>query len=163
MSWASRDQSFTSTDPKTVIRDHEQSAAAVPDVRVEALDHVNVIAADLEVTARWYGELLGLERRDAPPPLTRLNAAWMYDAAGRAIVHINSADCPRTYHREARPGPTGPLHHVALRCCGRRAIVERLERRGLAYQVHRVEAVKLDQVFTLDPNGVLLELNFFAE
>jgi len=137
--------------------------ATAPDVRVEALDHVNIVAADLDVTARWYGELLGLERRDAPPPLTPLTAAWMHDAAGRAIVHINSVDCPRTYDREVRPGPTGALHHVALRCGGYRATLERLERRGLAYRINRVEAIGLSQIFTLDPNGVLLELNFFAE
>ena len=31
--------------------------------------------ADLDGTARFYAELFGLERRDAPPPLTRIAAA----------------------------------------------------------------------------------------
>lgn len=139
------------------------SAADTPEVRVEALDHVNVIAADLEGAVRWYGEMLGLERRNAPPPLTPSDAAWMFDTAGRAIVHINSVECARKYDREVRPGPTGALHHVALRCRGYGALLERLERNGLFYEVNRVDAIGLRQIFTLDPNGVLLELNFFAE
>ena len=39
-------------------------------MRVAALDHVNIITADLEGTVRFYAELLELEPRDGPPPLT---------------------------------------------------------------------------------------------
>ena len=88
-------------------------------MRVEALDHVNIITADLDGSVRFYADLLDLEPRDGPPPLTHQNARWMYDKAGRAIVHINSLECPRAYDREVRAGPTGALHHVALRCSSR--------------------------------------------
>ena len=131
-------------------------------MRVDALDHINIITADLDGTARYYAEVLGLRRRNAPPPLTPRNAQWMYDDAERAIVHINSVDCPRAYDREVSPGPTGALHPVALRCTGYEAMVARLEARGLDYRLNEVPAVRLRQIFTLDPNGVLLELNFFA-
>ena len=84
-------------------------------MNVEALDHVNIITDRLDETAQFYGHLLGLERRDAPPPLTPQTATWMFDAEGRAIIHINSLDCYRTYDREVSPGSlTGALHHVAL-------------------------------------------------
>ena len=132
-------------------------------MRVNALDHVNVITGDLDGTARFYAQLFGLERRDAPPPLTPRNAQWMYDAAGRAIIHINSRDCPRTYEREVEPGPTGALHHVALNCSGYQEFMARLASRQLEYQLNTVTAIGLRQVFTLDPNGVLLELNFFGD
>ena len=132
-------------------------------MRVNALDHVNIITADLDGTACFYAELFGLRRRDAPPPLTPDNAQWMYDDGDRAIVHINSLDCPRAYEREVRPGPTGSLHHVALNCTGYDAMLARLRDRGLDYRLNVVQAVRLRQIFTLDPNGVLLELNFFAE
>ncbi len=130
-------------------------------MRVEALDHVNIITADLEGTARFYAELLELEPRDAPPPLTHGNARWMYDAAGHAVLHLNSLDCPRAYDREVRAGPTGALHHVALRCSGYEEIRARLTRRNLDHRLNDVSAVGLRQIFVLDPNGVLLELNFF--
>jgi catechol 2,3-dioxygenase-like lactoylglutathione lyase family enzyme len=131
-------------------------------MRVNALDHVNVITADLDGTARFYGDVLGLERRNGPPPLTPTNAQWMYDDNGRAIVHINTIDCPRAYDREVRPGPTGALHHVALNCTGYDEMLARLRQRGLKFQLNDVTAIGLRQIFTLDPNGVLLELNFFA-
>jgi catechol 2,3-dioxygenase-like lactoylglutathione lyase family enzyme len=132
-------------------------------VRVEALDHVNIITADVAGTARFYAELFELEPRDGPPPLTHENARWMYDEGGRAIVHINSLDCPRSYEREVRAGPTGALHHVALRCSGYEELRARLKQRRIAHQLNDVTAVRLRQIFLLDPNQVLLELNFFGE
>jgi catechol 2,3-dioxygenase-like lactoylglutathione lyase family enzyme len=132
-------------------------------VRVNALDHVNIIVADLEGTARYYAEMFGLERRNAPPPLTPSNAQWMYDAAGRAVIHINSLDCPRMYERDVHPGPTGALHHVALNCTGYDEMISRLNGQGRRHQLNEVKAVGLKQIFTLDPNGVLLELNFFGD
>jgi catechol 2,3-dioxygenase-like lactoylglutathione lyase family enzyme len=132
-------------------------------MRVNALDHVNIITADLDRTARFYAQLFGLVRRDAPPPLTPRTAQWMHDDAGRAIIHINSLDCPRTYEREVAPGPTGALHHVALNCSGYDEFMARLRSWHLEYQLNTVAAIGLRQVFTLDPNGILLELNFFGD
>ena len=131
-------------------------------MRVEALDHVNIIAADLEGSARLYAEVFGLEPRDGPPPLTHDTARWMYDAAGRAVIHINSLECPRAYDREVDAGPTGALHHVALRCSGYDELRARLTKRGLEHRLNEVSAIGLKQVFVLDPNQVLLELNFFG-
>jgi catechol 2,3-dioxygenase-like lactoylglutathione lyase family enzyme len=130
---------------------------------VQALDHVNIITADLDGSCAFYAELLDLERRDAPPPLTPQNAQWMFDREGRAILHINSLDCPRTFDRDVMPGPTGSIHHVALRCENYDAMLARLNARGADYQLNLVEVIGLRQIFTQDPNGVLLELNFFAD
>ena len=132
-------------------------------MKVRALDHVNIIAADLDGTARFYAEVFGLERRNGPPPLTPDNAQWMVDDAGRAIFHLNSIDCPRTFARDVAPGPTGSIHHVALNCSGYAEMTARLDARGMERQVNTVEAIGLRQIFTMDPNGVLLELNFFGD
>lgn len=132
-------------------------------MKVNALDHVNIITADLDGTCDFYTELLSLERRDAPPPLTPQTAQWMYDEGGRPILHINSLDCIRTYDREVSPGPTGSIHHVALNCSGYEEVIRRLNARDMDHQVNIIEAIGLRQVFTMDPNGVLLELNFFGD
>ena len=131
-------------------------------MRVESLDHVNIITGDLEGSARFYAQVFGLEPRDGPPPLTHENARWLYDVAGRAVIHLNSLECPRAYDREVRPGPTGSLHHVALRCSGYEELLARLRRHGLDYKLNHLAAIGLRQVFVLDPNQVLLELNFFG-
>ena len=132
-------------------------------MKVNTLDHVNIVTGDLDGTARFYGELLGLDRRPAPAPLTPQTAAWMYDSAGRGIVHINTLDCPRTYQREVAPGPTGSIHHVALNCSGYTEMIARLDARALDRQINTVAAIGLRQIFTTDPNGVLIELNFFGD
>lgn len=129
---------------------------------VERLDHVNIIARDLEETARFYADLLDLEIRDAPPPLTPQNARWAFDRNGQAVIHINSVDCPRRFDRDVSPGATGAIHHVAFRCQGFDAIEARLKARGADYAASEIKANGLQQIFTADPNGVLLELNFFA-
>jgi catechol 2,3-dioxygenase-like lactoylglutathione lyase family enzyme len=132
-------------------------------MHVNALDHINVITADVEGTARFYAELLGLERRNGPAPLPAAQVQWMYDRSGRPIVHVNSIDCPRTYERSVVPGPTGALHHVALNCTGYAQMMSRLTAMDLTCQVNEVASIGLRQIFVQDPNQVLLELNFFAD
>lgn len=132
-------------------------------MQVQALDHVNIITGDLDRTAEYYADMFGLDRRDAPPPLTPNNAQWMFDGSDRAIFHINSLDCPRAFDREVKEGPTGSIHHVALKCEGYDEMIGRLDGRKADYQLNLVEAVGLKQIFTQDPNGVLLELNFFGD
>lgn len=129
---------------------------------VERLDHVNIITDGLKETARFYAELLDLEERDGPPPLKPEQVRWMYDAAGLAILHINSTDCPRAFDREVHPGrETGAIHHVALRCGEFETVKARLDQSNADYRVNDIPAIGLKQIFTADPNNVLLELNFF--
>lgn len=130
---------------------------------VERLDQVNIITDRLAETARFYAEVLDLEERDGPPPLPPHQVRWMYDAGGQAILHINSIDCPRAFDRTVMPGAeTGAIHHVALRCEGFDTVKARLDRQGAEYRVNDVPSIGLRQIFTADPNNVLLELNFFA-
>lgn len=130
---------------------------------VERLDHVNIITADLAATARFYAELLDLEERDGPPSMKPEQARWMYDSAGNAILHLNSPDFPRLFDREVSPNAvTGAIHHIALRCGDFDEVKARLDARGAQYQINEVPAAGLRQIFTSDPNNVLLELNFFT-
>lgn len=130
---------------------------------VEALDHVNVVTADLDRAESFYRALLALETRPAPPPLTRETARWMFDTSGRAVLHLNSLDLPRLFDRDIAPGPTGALHHVAFRCTGYGDTVARISAMALDHRCNNVTAIGLRQIFVADPDGVLLELNFFGD
>ena len=133
-------------------------------MRVERLDHVNIATDRLEETVEFCERILGLTRVDAPPPLTRETAAWIADDSGQAIFHVNTMDAPRTVDRAVEPGGEGgPIHHVALNCSGYDALIERLDAAGASYTCNLIERIGLRQVFTTDPNNVLLELNFFAD
>jgi hypothetical protein len=52
---------------------------------------------------------------------------------------------------------------VALRCSGYEQMRTWLIRRGIGHRLNEVAAVGLRQIFVLDPNQVLLELNFFGK
>lgn len=130
---------------------------------VQRLDHVNIITDRLAETARFYAELLDLEERDGLAPLPPEQVRWMHDSSGQAILHLNSVDCPRIYERGVAPGAeTGAIHHVALRRGDFKGVKARLDARGADYRVNDVPSIGLKQIFTADPNNVLLELNFFA-
>ena len=132
-------------------------------MQVERLDHINIVTDRLDETADWYAQTLDLERRDAPPPMTPQTVQWMFDAQDRAIIHINSLRFERTYDRPVEPGShTGAVHHVALRMQGYDEMKARLEAHGAQFRENHVEAINLRQIFTTDPNNVLLELNFFG-
>ncbi|KLI65177.1 bleomycin resistance protein [Aurantiacibacter marinus] len=132
-------------------------------MHVERLDHINIVTDRLDETADWYATMLDLERRNAPPPMMPEAAQWMHDGQGRAIIHLNSLAFKRTFDRPVDPGShTGAVHHVALRMQGYEEVVARLKAHGANYRENFVEAINLRQVFTTDPNNVLLELNFFA-
>jgi catechol 2,3-dioxygenase-like lactoylglutathione lyase family enzyme len=129
---------------------------------VEALDHINIVTADLDRAEHFYRDLLALESRPAPPPLTQATARWMYDTSGRAVLHLNGHDAPRLMDRDMAAGPTGALHHVAFRCVGYEALLARVAAMGLDHRCNEVPAAGLRQIFVADPEDVLLELNFFG-
>jgi catechol 2,3-dioxygenase-like lactoylglutathione lyase family enzyme len=132
-------------------------------MKVNALDHFNVITAHIEATAQFYADVLGLDRRNGPAPAPTGMVQWMYDDAGRAIVHINSLDCPRAYDREVTPGPTGAVHHIAFNCSGFDAMRGNLDTRGIDYALNEISSIGLRQMFIHDPNDVVLELNYWAD
>jgi catechol 2,3-dioxygenase-like lactoylglutathione lyase family enzyme len=127
-------------------------------LRVRALDHVNVRSRDIAASARFYVELLELEVRDPPGAMTSNHALWLCDQEGRAIIHLVQHDDDK-----GAPGPTGPIDHVALNCVGKRELIERLQQRGAQCDVYDLQAVGRTLVFTRDPHGILLELNFDGE
>ncbi|MEO0413064.1 MAG: VOC family protein [Pseudomonadota bacterium] len=129
-------------------------------MKLQALDHVNIITSDLSGSAAFYRDLLGLDIRPAPPPLKAEWALWLYDNAGRAVVHLNHIDMPKTVQRDLSGPKTGVLHHVAFACEGYEEMLSDLEIREADFQVNELPAIGLKQVFIEDPNGVLLELNF---
>jgi catechol 2,3-dioxygenase-like lactoylglutathione lyase family enzyme len=127
---------------------------------VLALDHVNIVVADMAATIGFYTSLFGLEPRDPPAPLPAEHVQWLHDSQGRAIVHLVSPAMPRDWERDMQPGPTGALHHVALLCDDIDGFRERLKARAIVFRENHAQQTGLRQIFLTDPNDVLLELNF---
>jgi catechol 2,3-dioxygenase-like lactoylglutathione lyase family enzyme len=132
---------------------------------LEALDHCAIRTTRLEETCRFYVEALGLEIGPRPP--LALPGYWLY-AGGRPIVHLMeigehyAADVfDHPMHGER--GLEGPgVDHLAFRVSGLAATRQRLDALGIAYRELSMRAADLHQVFAVDPNGVIAELNFKA-
>lgn len=131
-------------------------------MKVNALDHVNIVTDDIAGSARFYEEILGLVARDGPPPMKPEQVRWICDGEDRPIVHLNKRGTFQIYERDTRGPATGALHHVAFNCSGIEEMLFRLKRHDIAHQLNEVPSIGLRQIFLIDPNGVLLELNFFA-
>lgn len=121
-------------------------------MQVTALDHINISTTNIETSARFYAELLDLDIRNIPAPVSPDYARWLYDHAGNPIIHL--------VKRDPTAESTGPIHHVALNCIGKEELIARLRERGAEFSVHDNTSINLTQIFTRDPHGILLELNF---
>ena len=133
-------------------------------MKVNALDHVNIITDDLDGTCRFFVELFGFDVRDGPAPLPPEMVQWLYDEQDRAIFHINSKDMAQAFERETNSGSTtGAIHHVALDCSDHLAFIARLTEHEIEFKLNDIPSIGLKQLFFSEPNGVLLELNFRGE
>ncbi|MGH6744707.1 catechol 2,3-dioxygenase-like lactoylglutathione lyase family enzyme [Novosphingobium sp. PhB57] len=128
---------------------------------VSGVDHVNILTDDLEKTASFYEQVLGLTRSDNPTIAMGIAGYWMRDGQGSAIVHLVDRTTAGDRYEAYRPGqPTNALHHFALRCTGFAETAAKIEELGLAHRVSDHPKLGLRQIFLVDPNAVNLELNF---
>jgi catechol 2,3-dioxygenase-like lactoylglutathione lyase family enzyme len=125
---------------------------------VKGVNHVNIIANDLDETCQFYGDLLGFKRGETPGAAMGFKGAWLLDDAGHPIVHL------MTYHEDRHAGrdraATGAIDHVAFTCEDFAGTLNRCEELGLKHSVNDRQFADLRQIFVTDPNNVALELNF---
>lgn len=130
-------------------------------MQVSGIDHVNILTRDLDATAAFYEELLGLIRSDNMGIAVGFRGAWMRDATGHAIVHLVWKDPASDRYDGYEPGlPTHAVHHVAFRCEGFEAMRGKLDAIGAEYRINDRQFGGIRQIFLTDPNAVNLELNF---
>ena len=132
---------------------------------IRELNHFFVRALDLEATRRFYTEVLGFEvmpRPDFPFP-----GYWM-GVNGSIQVHVGPSDIPNreTYYLGTRPdaadGQSGVIDHVAFLADDPATFIARFRSRGIEFRPRHLPDSKLYQLFIRDPNGVVIELNFFG-
>jgi catechol 2,3-dioxygenase-like lactoylglutathione lyase family enzyme len=134
--------------------------------RVDAIDHVNIRTPDVIGTGRFFADVLAMTVSPSPGNPDPAKAAWICDADGRAVVHLATYDILYPWEDRAPPAPSGGsgrLHHVAMRCTGFAAMTARLSAADIAFRSSEVPQAGLRQLFVEEPNGILLELNFFGE
>jgi len=120
---------------------------------IAALDHINIETLDLERSVTFYRDVLGLEVGFRPN--FGVPGAWLY-AADAPLIHLVVRDA-------VNAGPTGAIHHIALKAKGCGEWQARLSALVIAYDIMAVPDLGVTQLFITDPNGVRLELNFYDE
>ena len=130
---------------------------------VRTLDHVNIRTLDVAGTAAFFRDVLGLEARAAPGAGHIDKGCWIHDPAGHPIIHIGPVEARYPSDDAAPFLPArggGAVHHVALLCDDLPDMLARLDRTGRPVSRVDFEAAGLVQLFVVEENGVLLELNF---
>ena len=129
---------------------------------LERLDHYFVYAADLDVSRRFYSEVLGLE--SGPRPQFNFPGYWFY-LEGRPVVHVGNEEFTGGFVEEGgqrvTSGSTGPVDHIAFRANDIESFEQRFKARNLNYERREVPDFHLSQLFIKDPEGLTIELNFF--
>ena len=124
-------------------------------MKVEGIDHVALVVRDVERSIRWYGDVLGLERRYAD--------VWgdvpAFIGAGTTALALFPV---RDGEAKPRPGrDTIAMLHLAFRvdAAGFERAKEELTRRGIAweFQDHEVS----HSIYFEDPDGHQLEITTY--
>lgn len=120
---------------------------------IHGLDHINIETRDLDKSVSFYRDVLGLEQGWRPD--FGVPGAWMY-TGDQPIIHLVVRD-------KINDGPTGAIHHLAVKASKLESFKARLEEYGLVFTETVVPDLHVTQVFVKDPNNVTLELNFYSD
>jgi catechol 2,3-dioxygenase-like lactoylglutathione lyase family enzyme len=118
-------------------------------VKIEGMNHFNVLTDDVEKTRAFYCDVLGLEKGDRPP--FGFDGLWLY-AAGKPILHVSKRVLPR--ERE------GVIDHIAFTAKDLDAATKHLKAKGIEFNLYKQVGTGIWQVFFLDPMGAKVELDF---
>lgn len=119
---------------------------------IEGMNHFTVIAEDAQKTLDYYVGLLGLE--PGPRPDLGFAGAWLY-AGGRAVLHLY-------FDRPVPAQRAGVIDHMAFTARDLKAVKARFDQRGIPYDLRRQAGAGTWQLFSFDPNGARVELDFDA-
>lgn len=117
---------------------------------ISGMNHFTIVAEDPNATTDYYIGLLGL--KDGYRPDLGFPGAWLY-AGGSAVLHI-------IYGRPMPNPRTGVLDHMAFSAVDLKATKKRFDASGLKFTLNRQRDTQIWQLFSFDPNGARVELDF---
>jgi catechol 2,3-dioxygenase-like lactoylglutathione lyase family enzyme len=130
-----------------------------------ALNHYFVRANNLEETKNFYCDVLGFE--EMPRPNFPFPGYWL-GAGGQITVHMGPHGIPNSelYYLGTKPtartDQTGVVDHIAFLATEPKEFIERFKSMGMPYRPRFLSESSLYQLFVTDPNGLVIELNFWG-
>ncbi len=132
---------------------------------ITELNHYFVRANDLETTKRFYCEILGLEVMARPAfPF----AGYWLGTNGSVQIHMgeHGIEAAEQFYLGTSPASAtdnaGVIDHIAFIATEPEQMSEHLEQFGVKSTKRYLPEFGLCQLFVEDPNGLMLELNFFG-
>lgn len=120
---------------------------------IHAMNHFTITAEDRAKTLAFYCDLLGLKEGHRPD--LGFPGAWLYAGGEQAVLHIYW-DRPMPTQR------TGVIDHMAFSAHGLREVKARFDAAGVKYDLRQQAGSGTWQLFSFDPNGARVELDFEA-
>ena len=120
---------------------------------IHAMNHFTIPAENREATLGFYCGLLGLQQGHRPD--LGFPGAWLYAGSEQAVLHIYW-DRPMPTQR------TGVIDHMAFSARGLREVKARFDAAGIPYDLRQQVGSGTWQLFSHDPNGARVELDFDA-
>ena len=117
---------------------------------ITGMNHFTIVAEDPKATTDYYIGLLGLQ--DGYRPDLGFPGAWLY-AGDSAVLHI-------IYGRPMPAVRTGVLDLMAFSTTGLKETKARFDASGLKYALGQQAGTRIWQLFSFDPNGARVELDF---
>ena len=121
---------------------------------IQGMNHFTITAEDRARTLAYYRDLLGLV--EGPRPDLGFPGTWLYPPGGTAAVLHIYWDRPMPAQR------TGVIDHMAFTARDLRGVKARFEAQGVPYELRRQAGGRVWQLFSTDPNGARVELDFDA-
>lgn len=132
------------------------------------LHHCSIRTIKLKETRDFFVDILGME--DGERPNFKFGGHWLY-VEGKPVVHLigldpESLEALNEYRGEQESNDgngTGAVDHIAFNSVDPEALITLLEEKNLPFQERKVPSMNLYQIFLKDPNGVMLEINYYGE
>ena len=121
-----------------------------------AFDHVNIRTVHPDEMVACYEDVLGLRsgwRREFSVP-----GAWLY-LGETCVVHLIEGDPAPILHSDSE---SLRMEHMAFRAEGMSDFIAQLEEKGVAHKLFPLEALDIVLVFSRDPDGNRIHVDFPA-
>ena len=120
---------------------------------IVGMNHFTIVAEDERKTLDFYVGLLGLNVGHRPD--LGFPGAWLYAGGTQAVLHMY-------FERPMPAARTKVIDHLAFSATGLKAVKARFDAAGIAYDLRRQPGAGTWQLFSTDPNGAKVELDFDA-